>query len=133
MPHQFKKHYLLDEARSLLPLVKVWISELVKLRNQIRKHEKWSSSRLNNGLDVGGDRTNAWVHDLSRFQEVAQEFQAREILLKDLDRGLIDFPALRNGQEVFLCWELCESDIQHWHDLDSGYAGRQPIDPKPPS
>jgi len=133
MPHQFKKHYLLDEARSLLPLVKVWISELVKLRNQIGKHEKWSASRLKKGLDIGGEKPNAWVRDLSRFQEVAQEFQVREILLKDIDRGLIDFPALRDGKEIFLCWELGESDILHWHDLDSGYAGRQPIDPKPPS
>ena len=53
------------------------------------------------------------------------QFQKREIIVKDLDRGLVDFPTLRGGQEVFLCWENGEEDIEFWHDLDSGYAGRE--------
>ena len=51
------------------------------------------------------------------------EFQRREIQVKDIDRGLIDFPALLGGKEVFLCWEQDEEDIEFWHDLDAGYAG----------
>jgi hypothetical protein len=45
--------------------------------------------------------------------------------LKDLERGLIDFPAIIGGKEVFLCWEQDEEDIEFWHDLDAGYAGRE--------
>ena len=49
----------------------------------------------------------------------------REIQIKDFDRGLIDFPAILAGREVFLCWEQDEEDIEFWHDLNSGYAGRE--------
>jgi hypothetical protein len=47
------------------------------------------------------------------------------IQAKDLDRGLVDFPSIRNGREVFLCWELEEDDIEFWHDIEAGYAGRE--------
>ena len=55
------------------------------------------------------------------------EFAERDIVLRDLDRGLIDFPAVREGREVYLCWVDGEDDIAFWHDLDAGYAGRQPL------
>lgn len=50
------------------------------------------------------------------------------IVLRDIDRGLLDFPALLDGREVYLCWELGEEEITHWHDLESGFSGRQPLD-----
>ena len=49
-------------------------------------------------------------------------------VIRDIDRGLIDFPSLRDGAEVYLCWELGEERITHWHDLGSGFAGRRPLD-----
>ena len=61
------------------------------------------------------------------MQEVLGEFQRRQIQIKDVERGLIDFPAVIAGKEVFLCWEQDEEDIEFWHDLDSGYAGREPL------
>jgi hypothetical protein len=54
-------------------------------------------------------------------------FAEREIVLRDLDRGLIDFPALRDGEEVYLCWIDGEPAIEFWHELDAGYAGRQAL------
>lgn len=50
------------------------------------------------------------------------------IVVRDVDRGLIDFPALRDDREVYLCWELGEDRVTWWHDLESGYGGRQPLD-----
>jgi hypothetical protein len=55
------------------------------------------------------------------------ELQEQEIVLRDLDRGLVDFPALRDGREVYLCWIEGEDEIGFWHDLDAGYGGRQPL------
>ncbi len=55
---------------------------------------------------------------LRRIQEIG-------VQIKDFDRGLVDFPHLREGREVFLCWELDEDDITFWHDIDDGYAGRE--------
>jgi hypothetical protein len=51
----------------------------------------------------------------------------REIVLRDLDRGLIDFPAVREGREVYLCWVDGDEDLSFWHELDAGYAGRQAL------
>jgi hypothetical protein len=61
------------------------------------------------------------------LQAGAAEFVRREIVLRDLDRGLIDFPAIRDGREVYLCWIDDEPDIGFWHELDAGYAGRQAL------
>ena len=59
------------------------------------------------------------------MQEVLAELQRRRIFIKDLERGLIDFPAIMVGKEVFLCWEQDEEDIEFWHDLDTGFSGRE--------
>ena len=55
------------------------------------------------------------------------ELEAMEIVLRDLERGLVDFPALREGREVYLCWVEGEDEIGFWHELDAGFVGRQPI------
>jgi hypothetical protein len=72
---------------------------------------------------------NQHARATARVHELLQEFNRREIFIKDLDRGLIDFPAIIGGREVFLCWELDEDDIEFWHDIDSGFAGRERLAP----
>ena len=127
MPHFFKKHYTRDEARALLPRVREWLNKLGALREQIVQCDKVLSELLGQGKDVGGETVNRSVRALAAFKEVVMEFQARQIQIKDLDRGLIDFPAIIGGKEVFLCWEQDEEDIEFWHDLESGYAGREKL------
>jgi hypothetical protein len=56
-----------------------------------------------------------------------QELSALGVHVKDLERGLVDFPALREGEEVLLCWQLGEDEVAYWHGLDDGFAGRQPL------
>ena len=58
---------------------------------------------------------------------VPQELQEMEVVLRDLDRGLVDFPSIRDGEEVFLCWEEGEDEIGFWHELEAGYGGRRPL------
>lgn len=55
------------------------------------------------------------------------ELEAVDVVLRDVDRGLIDFPAIREGREVYLCWLLDEAEVRFWHDPDAGFAGRQPV------
>lgn len=63
------------------------------------------------------------------LRDGARALAARGIVLRDLDRGLVDFPSEREGRPVFLCWEeASEPDIAHWHELDAGHAGRRPLD-----
>ena len=125
MTHRFKKHYSREEARDLLPSVRKWLKQLRELRAWLRDCDAEFEKSLSQGSDLGGEKVNNWIKRLCQLQRLAGEFESREIQLKDIDRGLIDFPAIIGGREVFLCWEQDEEDIEFWHDLESGYAGRE--------
>ena len=125
MKYRFKMHYTRDEARALLPHVRLWLTRVLQLREALLKGEERLGKIMTPGRDVGGPEVNAWLRAVADMQDVLREFQRREIQLKDLDRGLVDFPAIVDGKEVFFCWERDEEDIEFWHDLDAGYAGRE--------
>jgi hypothetical protein len=125
MPHQFEKHYTREQARALLPQLRSWLNRLAALREELQKPEQQIATITEAGCDAGGPLVNGWVRALAEIRELALEFEHREILIKDLDRGLVDFPAIVGGREVFLCWEKDEEDVEFWHDIDSGFAGRE--------
>jgi hypothetical protein len=125
MAFQFHKHYTRDEARALLPAIRKWLNQLSRLRKRLEGHEARFSEPLASGADLGGNAVNRWVETIADVKGCLLEFAKREIQIKDLDRGLIDFPAIIGGKEVFLCWEQDDEDIDFWHDLSSGYAGRE--------
>ena len=125
MHYRFTKHYTREEAEALLPQVRIWLKRLNELRQDLEKFDKRMGSMMSGGHDIGGDQVNRWIRTLADMQAALAEFQRREIQLKDLERGLIDFPAIIGGREVFLCWEQDEEVIEFWHDLDTGYAGRE--------
>lgn len=127
MAHQFRKHYTRDEARALLPRVREWLQRLGRLRKDLDSLEKRLEVLIAPGRDLGGALVNSWIKTLADLQEVLLGFHRREIQIKDLERGLIDFPSLIGDREVFLCWEQGEDDIEFWHELDAGYAGREPL------
>ena len=123
--HRFRKHYTRDEARALLPDLRQWLGQLGQLRGEYEKNDRRLAGLMASGCDLGGDLVNTSVKLLGKMKDLLQEFEAREIVIKDLQRGLVDFPALIGGREVFLCWEMGEEDVEFWHDIDSGYAGRE--------
>lgn len=125
MTYRFKKHYTRDEARALLPEIRQWLPRLSEARRRLAEYDQRVTALLSGGNDAGGDTVNQRVRTLAEIKHVLLEFAIREIQIKDLDRGLIDFPAIIGGREVFLCWEQDEEDIEFWHDLESGYAGRE--------
>ena len=120
----FDKHYTRDEARALLPRVREWL-DFLRGRTRLLSHlDETLGPRLGQGEDLGGAASQRWVRTLVELQETLREFRQRRIQIKDLERGLVDFPAIVAGREVFLCWEQDEEDIEFWHDLDAGFAGR---------
>jgi hypothetical protein len=121
----FSKHYTIEEARALLPLARQWLAELETCQNRLQALNERVTALLKDGNDAGGEPVNQLIKTLARCQQVLQEFRQREIQVKDFRRGLLDFPALREGREVFLCWEKDEDDIEFWHDLETGYPGRE--------
>jgi hypothetical protein len=122
-----RRHYTLEEARAELP----WVAErLVAMRGA---RERLTDAEAREAL-AGSSGGNGGGRLGKRVGEAYLELQAgvtgmteREIVLRDLDRGLVDFPALRDGREVYLCWVDGEPDIGFWHELDAGYAGRQAL------
>lgn len=128
MSFQFSKHYTVEEAQALLPNIKKWFAQIEMLQLQLSKLDLRLTSLSSSGDDVGGDTVNSSIKLQAEMQALLMEFASRGIEIKDLGRGLIDFPALRNGKEIFLCWEKGEDGIEFWHPVDSGYAGREPID-----
>ena len=127
MAHQFKKHYTVEEARTLLPQLRQWLEDLNRARHRIAQLEQRIDHVLSGGADAGGENVNEHIRNLCVIKKNLERFQTLEIQLKDLERGLIDFPAIVAGREVFLCWEKDEDDIEYWHDLDTGYAGREKL------
>lgn len=95
-------------------------------RDRLIESEKKLASRLaKSGGDIGGGEVNALLRAMLAIHEEISDITSRGIQIKDLDRGLVDFPHLRNGREVFLCWELEDDDIEFWHEIESGYGGRE--------
>ncbi|HEX5221245.1 MAG TPA: DUF2203 domain-containing protein [Verrucomicrobiae bacterium] len=125
MGHRFDKHYTREEAQALLPQLRQWLKRLNELRHELERCDKRLSSLMHSGNDLGGDLVNKWIRTLTEMQELLGEFQRRDIQIKDVERGLVDFPAIIGGKEVFLCWEQDEDSVEFWHDLDTGYSGRE--------
>jgi hypothetical protein len=122
-----ERHYTLDEARVELP----WVAERLAAMRSARDRLTAGDARRALGetapTNGGGPPGKQVGEAFLELRSGAAAFEARGIVLRDLDRGLIDFPAIRDDREVYLCWIDGESDIGFWHDLDAGYAGRQPL------
>jgi hypothetical protein len=127
MNYQFDKHYTREEASALLPDIRLWLTRLNHLSENLERLDQSLRLLAGPGNDVGGDTVNNWIRTLSEMQEILAEFQSRQVFIQDMSRGLIDFPAIIGGREVFLCWESDEENIGYWHDLETGYGGRHPL------
>ncbi len=128
MDHQFTKHYTVDEARALIPQLRKWLEQVQLIRTRLDKQDDRLGQMLAVGNDCGGPLVNDWLRNVSALRKILYKFQELEIQVKDINRGLVDFPAFKAGREVFLCWEMDEDDVEYWHDLDTGYAGREKLD-----
>ncbi|MBI2170400.1 MAG: DUF2203 domain-containing protein [Chloroflexi bacterium] len=130
---QHTRHFTLEEASGLLPWLRSQLGQLeaAKLelaRLQQRRETLFREVRTNGHGEAGrgvSDARQAVDLAAERLTRLAQEVADRGILLRDTERGLVDFPALRDGREVYLCWLLGEDDIRFWHDVDAGFAGRK--------
>lgn len=131
------RYFSRGEAEELLPLI---ASQLEQVRDQKRTIDQLNLELTQAGARImmlGGsipthqDLTRKKVESLRLTTEVQQavaKIQETGCVVKDLDQGLVDFPSLRDGHEVYLCWKLGEERIAFWHGLEEGFAGRKPLD-----
>ena len=122
------RHFSVEEANQLLPQIDPALRKLQEARDRLtdaEAHEALSDAAPGNG---GGGPGREVGEAFLEVRSLLGGLLELGIVVRDVDRGLIDFPALRDGREVYLCWQLDEEAIGFWHELESGFAGRHPLD-----
>jgi hypothetical protein len=122
------RHFTPDEANAITGRLEPLLLELRECREQLTDaevREALSEATPGNGGGAPGRQVG---EAFLRFRRLLLSLQEAGIVLRDVDRGLVDFPAIRDGREVYLCWELGEEGVSYWHELESGFRGRQPLD-----
>ena len=123
------QYFTLQEANSALTIIRPLMDEIQAIRQEIlaRQPDVWPVVERSAG-NGGSQAASQMVREFERLDALVHQVQATGALFKDINLGLLDFPALRDGHEVYLCWKYGEGDIAFWHEIEAGYAGRQPID-----
>jgi hypothetical protein len=128
-PRSGKKYFTLSDARRALPLVKRIAADIQATQtDRFRLHGELSAL----AADLAGER----IHELqdlldkqtTRLENLIDELSKIGVDLKDPARALLDFPAIHEGREIMLCWKGGEETITSWHEVDTGYAGRRPVE-----
>jgi hypothetical protein len=123
------KRFTLAEANSVLNIIRPVVAEIQSIRERIlaRQPELWLAMERAGG-NGGSAELSRLAHEFDRLDSLAHEIVDTGAEIKDLGIGLIDFRALRDDQEVYLCWKYGEEDIRYWHEIGAGVAGRRPIE-----
>jgi hypothetical protein len=122
------RHYTLEEASALLPWVAEQLARLRSARDRLGDVDARAALAATGQANGGGQAGKVVSEGFLELRELMLELREREIVLRDLDRGLIDFPSIRDDEEVYLCWLEGEDEIGFWHEPEAGFAGRQPLD-----
>jgi hypothetical protein len=119
------KHYTADEANALLPYL---APTLVELREKFEEAQRIRETVAEAAVGNGGSKKRArWARTLERVQELIERLEEWEIVLRDFETGLVDFPSTIAGEDVYLCWRLGEPEVAYWHRPDEGFGGRHPL------
>ena len=131
------KIFTLDEAQSMLPLVESLLNRAMENKKaaEVLDNELTNLARrihVAGGMSVDVAKVSAQRSELEkhvqRARETVQEIDEIGVQVKDLESGLLDFPCRMDDDVVLLCWKAGEPAIEHWHTMESGFKGRQPID-----
>jgi hypothetical protein len=122
---EHRRHFTLAQANALRPWVAARVRRLRFARDELGYADDPSGR---SGIATGG----SWPGRRYAVAAVTllltlEELDRLDIVVRDADRGLVDFPALRDGEEIYLCWLVGEPQIGHWHPLEAGFLGREPL------
>jgi hypothetical protein len=122
------RYFSLSEANDALRIIRPCMDEIQVIRQEVLAHQPEIWSVMERSAGNGGSATlSRLVQSFDRFDALVHQIQDLGVLIKDINVGLLDFPALRGDREVYLCWMHGEGDIAFWHAIEDGFAGRQPI------
>lgn len=124
------KIFTIQEANALLPNVRIILAKIQRAHRKLSQYRD-EAKKASEAAEQGGGGIVEGVAYASLLTSLTLELAELEVLgvqLKDFERGLVDFPSLRDGRVVLLCWQLGEGDeLEWWHDVDAGFAGRTPL------
>jgi hypothetical protein len=128
MEARFPRHFTRQEANDLLVSLRPLVADMVRARDHLMALrpglQPLSERARGNG---GGRQASDLLEALDQLRRAIEAVSSLGVVVKDVNTGLVDFPARREGREVFLCWKYGEDQVGYWHEADSGFAGRQPI------
>jgi hypothetical protein len=128
MAETFPRLFTLEQANRMLADLRPVVAEVISARARLLDLQPSLAPVLEKLLGNGGSRLTAELLDtFERLRSAVGAIEAMGVLIKDLETGLIDFPSERAGDVVFLCWRYGEGAVAHWHPIDAGFAGRQPL------
>jgi len=122
------RYFTVAQANALLPEIANYMGDMMVVREIIiqKRPDMWPV--LQKAAGNGGSRhAGEMVEHFRQFESYLKEIQNLGVVVRDVNIGLVDFPSLRKGQEIFLCWRYGEEKIAFWHDRNSGYRGRRPL------
>lgn len=122
------RHFTLEEANAELERIRPMLEELREAKDQLLDEEAREALSTASPTNGGGDPGRRVGEAFLEVRRILVELTEAGIVVRDVDRGLIDFPSIREGREVYLCWQLGEDGIGWWHDLETGFGGREPLD-----
>jgi hypothetical protein len=123
------RYFTLQEANETLDTIRPWMDEIQVIRQKILANQPEAWPAIERSAGNGGNRAlSNMVLDFEKLDALVHRIQETGAILKDINMGLLDFPALREEHEVYLCWQYGEGEIAFWHEVEAGYAGRQPIE-----
>ena len=124
----FDKHFSVEEARAWLPELRRRFGEIRALYSEIETlREDYERVQALIRMNGHSPKETQFESRLAALRDMVLEITSAGIEIKDMARGLVDFPHMRDGEEVFLCWELSEDDLTHWHRIEDGYPGRKSL------
>lgn len=122
--------FTLSEAVSLIPRLRAILNDLCDDWNLIKAlNPQIKKARDKAQFDGGSPYGVEYIETMTRVMSKLQQVRDLGVILKDVDKGLCDFPHMKGGRVVYLCWMLGEETIGFWHDIESGFGGREPLDP----
>lgn len=123
------QYFTLQEANEVLRIIRPLMDGVQTIREKILANQPEAWPAIEKSAGNGGNKAlSKMVDDFDRLDVLVHRILDTGVQIKDINIGLLDFSAMRDGHEVYLCWQYGEEDIAFWHELDAGYAGRQPIE-----